>query len=759
MKKLAFTLAAAVITASAYGQGTVQFNNRVPGLVDARLVLPDGTGAGTGWTAQLYAGLEGTAVANLKPVVPVTTFRTTSPSAMGYVNPIDLAVPFIAGGIRATLIIRAYNGSSFETSALRYESNPVTVLLGGNNSPPSAPAVLIGLRTFTQVGQTESPVITVEPQSQIFVAGSTVTFKVEAKGTLPLRFQWKKNDVAIAGATSSALVLSDVSSSDVGRYSVVVSNAAGSITSQDALLSPPATDTEVGTVTFNNRVPGVVDVRAELRNGTPVSEGFTGQLFGGPEGGSLLPLLPMTTFRTGAAAGYVNPVTVNVAGVKPGGRATLVMRVFNGATFETSPVRLESNPFTLVLGGGTLPPVNLVGLERITELTAPAGPSFVKSVLPSGYAPGGKFLVTLRASPTVSVSVYAIEDRPPANWVVGKVSDDGKFDANTGKVKFGPFFDSNSRTLTYEVTPAAKETGPKLFVGSASADGVSTAIGGDRTIDLIKFHPADNSPADSRITINEATAYGAAWRKGATWPSGPNPIAIDYVTRAGTLWKNGEAYTIDPNIAGPPLWWVNNTGGVLRGLGLKNTVPRAASPSSVSGTLPSVFVPGETLLVQVSVQLAPGVAAYAIEERIPLDLVIRQISDGGEFDPINHRVKWGPFFDGTPRELSYELATGRSSPRLLAMTGLASFDGASVAIVGQRQSHASSRLGHVRRLPTGETEIEVTGRLDAKYVIEASTNLEEWEPLVTAPAQNGWVRFMDPIAANVTYRFYRAIAQ
>jgi len=34
----------------------------------------------------------------------------------------------------------------------------------------------------------------------------------------------------------------------------------------------------------------------------------------------------------------------------------------------------------------------------------------------------------------------------------------------------------------------------------------------------------------------------AAWKLGQVWETGPNPIPIDYVTRAGFLWKTGEAY-------------------------------------------------------------------------------------------------------------------------------------------------------------------------------------------------------------------------
>lgn len=42
-----------------FGQGQVVFNNRVTGAVDARFLLPDGTGVGAGFTAQLFAGPAG----------------------------------------------------------------------------------------------------------------------------------------------------------------------------------------------------------------------------------------------------------------------------------------------------------------------------------------------------------------------------------------------------------------------------------------------------------------------------------------------------------------------------------------------------------------------------------------------------------------------------------------------------------------------------------------------------------------------------
>lgn len=60
-------------------------------------------------------------------------------------------------------------------------------------------------------------------------------------GTPPFSFQWKKNGTAIPGATDSSLYLARARTADAGKYSVVVSNDAGSATSREATVTvnPP----------------------------------------------------------------------------------------------------------------------------------------------------------------------------------------------------------------------------------------------------------------------------------------------------------------------------------------------------------------------------------------------------------------------------------------------------------------------------------------------------------------------------------------
>jgi hypothetical protein len=86
------------------------------------------------------------------------------------------------------------------------------------------------------------PVITTQPQSQTVTAGNGATFNVAATGTSPLYYQWRKSGSTltdgdnISGANSNILTLTSLTPWDAGIYTVMVSNAAGSVTSLYAVL-------------------------------------------------------------------------------------------------------------------------------------------------------------------------------------------------------------------------------------------------------------------------------------------------------------------------------------------------------------------------------------------------------------------------------------------------------------------------------------------------------------------------------------------
>jgi len=87
-----------------------------------------------------------------------------------------------------------------------------------------------------------APSIASQPVSQTVTAGQTASFSVAATGTAPLSYQWNRNGTAISGATSSGYITPTTTSSDNGAaFTVVVSNTAGSATSNAATLTVNAT--------------------------------------------------------------------------------------------------------------------------------------------------------------------------------------------------------------------------------------------------------------------------------------------------------------------------------------------------------------------------------------------------------------------------------------------------------------------------------------------------------------------------------------
>jgi uncharacterized protein (TIGR03437 family) len=86
------------------------------------------------------------------------------------------------------------------------------------------------------------PAITSHPSDRTVSQGQPATFDVTASGGAPL-YQWQRNMVNIAGATSSSYTLPNTVLADNGaRFRCVVSNAFGTATSNEATLTvtPPA---------------------------------------------------------------------------------------------------------------------------------------------------------------------------------------------------------------------------------------------------------------------------------------------------------------------------------------------------------------------------------------------------------------------------------------------------------------------------------------------------------------------------------------
>jgi glucose/arabinose dehydrogenase len=130
----------------------------------------------------------------------------------------------------------------------------------------------------------QAPLITLQPVDRTVAVGQSATFKVGATGTTPLAFQWRRNGSAIAGATGATYTRNNVQLSDNGAlFDVVVSNAFGKATSDDAQLTviqdtvPTATITQPvsGTKYAGGDVIHYAGTGNDVEDGTLPASAFT----------------------------------------------------------------------------------------------------------------------------------------------------------------------------------------------------------------------------------------------------------------------------------------------------------------------------------------------------------------------------------------------------------------------------------------------------------------------------------------------------
>lgn len=159
MKKLLVTLAAVLVSVSTFAQGTVNFQNFVPNVVNAPVWAPGGTGTtGAGSLnamAQLFR-VEGTgASAVYTPVGQASAFRAATagnPVLNAYVVGNNVMDTGLAAGSSVTLVLRAWVGANYDDALTKGQSpNSVTVTLGGQidpTQPAATPPTLAGLQGF-----------------------------------------------------------------------------------------------------------------------------------------------------------------------------------------------------------------------------------------------------------------------------------------------------------------------------------------------------------------------------------------------------------------------------------------------------------------------------------------------------------------------------------------------------------------------------------------------------------------------------------
>jgi len=83
--------------------------------------------------------------------------------------------------------------------------------------------------------------------------------------------------------------------------------------------------------------------------------------------------------------------------------------------------------------------------------------------------------------------------------------------------------------------------------------------------------------------------------------------------------------------------------------------------------------------------------------------------------------------------------------------------GSVVSADAQVMTGSVPRLNSGAIRPDHSFQFQLVGLANTAYVVQASTNLVDWQTLGTLTSTNGFIDFVDAAATNFNFRYYRVL--
>ena len=215
----------------------------------------------------LYVGVASTniliTITNTSGASPPTL--TTQPQSRAVTNGGSASFTVVATG-SPTYQWRKFGTNMPGATSATYAIGATTTNSAGNYTlvaSNSSGAITSRVAVLTVL---DPPSIASQPQSLIVTNGNIAAFQVAAFGIPPPTYQWRFNGTPLAGATAASLVLTNVSPSQAGDYTVLLSNSVSTTVSAIARLTvlfPPTLShplLEGGNAAFDVAGPNNVNV-------------------------------------------------------------------------------------------------------------------------------------------------------------------------------------------------------------------------------------------------------------------------------------------------------------------------------------------------------------------------------------------------------------------------------------------------------------------------------------------------------------------
>jgi hypothetical protein len=202
------------------GAGTSAANSTSLGTLAASTATLDFGSVGTGTTSPKTLTLSNTGTATI-------TISQATATGAGFTMVGSMSGVSIAAGQSQGFQV------AFAPKSAGAASGSISILSDATNSPMDVPLAGIGTAALS---------ISTQPENQSVKIGQAADFSVVAKGTGTLTYQWKKNGTVIAGATAASYATPAATTADNNaKFTVVVTDSTGSVTSSAAVLTVTAT--------------------------------------------------------------------------------------------------------------------------------------------------------------------------------------------------------------------------------------------------------------------------------------------------------------------------------------------------------------------------------------------------------------------------------------------------------------------------------------------------------------------------------------
>ena len=396
-----------------------------------------------------------------------------------------------------------------------------------------------------------APTITTGPVNQTVTAGQTATFTVVAEGTAPLGYQWRRNGVNIAGASSADYTTPVTTGADSGsRFRVVVSNTAGTVTSVGSTLTvntaptittPPASQTVTAgqTATFTVVAAGTAPLSYQWQQNAvniagATAASYTTAVTATADNGSTFDVAVSNTVGTvisaaatlavspAAPAIQVSPTSFNFGNDVVGSNSTQLLIIKNTGTAILTITQVTATgsafnvvgfslPLNVSAGQQTTIPVafqpTTVGTVSGTISIVSGAPSSPTSIVltGTGIAP----ILTLDINPTTlnfgnvatatssATQNVTITDTGNSNVTISQISLSGVSYSMTGGTAPVTLAPSQNLALTLQFSPTA------LGTVNQSISIISNASGSPATVSLSGTGVIQHSVA---LTWNASTS-------------------------------------------------------------------------------------------------------------------------------------------------------------------------------------------------------------------------------------------------------------